>query len=210
MAIRRSHKLKNSKKLRRNRAPKGQGRTDRRLRIESLEDRRLLALGPQLQGVLPDTGSLLEDGEIRNVAPRELLFVFDEDQLLDQGTIPGAFQIMRSGLDGGFDDGNEVVITPGYIGAGETSNEVVLRFAEGLVDDYYRITVLGTGPDALRNEDGFALNDVTDDGVDDGADERLDFELDLGAKIIAVVPQPVSQGGRSVNAGSKPDRRVLQ
>ncbi len=195
MAIRRSHKLKYSKKLRRNRASKGQGRTDRRLRIETLEDRRLLALGPQLQGVLPDTGSLLEDGEIRDVAPRELLFVFDEDQVLDAGTIPGAFQVERSGLDGSFGDGNEVIVTPGYIGLGETSNEVVMRFAERLVDDHYRIIMLGTGPDALRNVDGQALNDVTDDGVDDGADERLDFELDLGAQIIAVVPQPVSEGG---------------
>ena len=62
------------------------------------------------------------------------------------------------------------------------------------MDDHYRITGPGTG-DALRNEQGYALND-TDDGVDDGADERLDFELDLGAQIIAVVPQPVRLGGR--------------
>ena len=83
MAIRRSHKLKKSWKQRRNSSLKAQRRTERGLRFEPLEDRRLLAFGPQLQGVLPDSGSLLNDGDIRDVAPRELLFVFDEVQMLD-------------------------------------------------------------------------------------------------------------------------------
>ena len=97
MAIRRSQKLKKSRKQRRNRAPKAQHRTERGLRIEPLEDRRLLAFGPQLQGVLPDAGSLLEDGDVRDVAPRELLFVFDEVQMLDASTITDAFR--TSGRD---------------------------------------------------------------------------------------------------------------
>jgi hypothetical protein len=198
MAIRRSKKMKKSRNSRRRERVRAQRRTDRGLRIEPLEQRQLLAVGPQLIGVLPNAGTLLEDGDIRSIAPEELTFRFDESQTLDATTFADAFQIVRSGLDGQFGDpidgiGDDVVITPGWIGLGEKGSEVIVRFSERLVDDNYRIIVDGTGENALRNTDGFALNDLTDDNVDNGADERLDFELDLGAQIVAVVPQPVAR-----------------
>src|SRR5262249_43336103 len=51
----------------------------------------------------------------------------------------------------------------------------------------------GTGSSALRNVNGGAFGDATDDGADNGSDFHLGFELDLGAQILGVVPQPVSR-----------------
>ena len=97
MAIRRSHKLRNSRKLRRSSSLRAQRRGERGLRIENLEERRLLALGPQLMGVLPNAGSLLEEGDIRSIAPQELLFRFDEDQVLDAATFDACAGVAMQG-----------------------------------------------------------------------------------------------------------------
>ncbi|MHB8954104.1 MAG: dockerin type I domain-containing protein [Pirellulaceae bacterium] len=173
-----------------------------------------MALGPQLIGVLPNAGSLLEEGNIRNVAPQELLFKFDENQVFadSPATLQKAFQITRSGGDGVFGDvldgiGDDVIVTPGYVGlVTGTTNQIVLRFKERLADDHYRLIVKGTTADALRNTSGMALNDLTDDNVDNGSDFRLNFELDLGAQIVAVVPQPIH---RNANGTLVQDRNQI-
>ena len=152
---------------------------------EQLEDRTLLA-GASLVNIEPNIDLSLTDGEVYNQAPSELTFKFTPGQEIDPASLNG-IQIVRSGLDGTFIDGNEVPITPGYIGIGENPNEVILRFAESLPDDHYQITILGTGANPLLNLDG--------DPFQDGVDQVIDFELDLGAKVVAVVPQPVSGGG---------------
>ncbi|MCA9204640.1 MAG: hypothetical protein KDA59_16415, partial [Planctomycetales bacterium] len=109
----------------------------RKLLLEQLEDRRLLALGPQLGGIQPTDGNLLLDGDVRQVAPTDLTFRFDRDQQIDPATLNLAtgvvgIQVVRSGNDGSFNDGNEVTITPGFLGvnAAPKQNEVVLRFKE--------------------------------------------------------------------------------
>ncbi len=152
---------------------------------EQLEDRTLLA-GASLVNIEPNIDLSLTDGEVYNQAPSELTFKFTPGQQINPDTL-GAIQIVRSGLDGTFTDGNEVPITPGYIGIGENPNEVILRFAESLPDDHYQITILGTGANPLLNQN--------DEAFQDGVDQVIDFELDLGAKVVAVVPQPVSGGG---------------
>ena len=61
----------------------------RRMLLETLEHRQLLAVGPQLIGIQPNTGELLEDGQVLNVAPTSLTFRFDETEPpLDPETIP--------------------------------------------------------------------------------------------------------------------------
>lgn len=152
---------------------------------EQLEDRTLLA-GASLVNIEPNIDLSLTDGEVYNQAPSELTFKFTPGQQINPDTL-GAIQIVRSGLDGTFTDGNEVPITPGYIGIGENPNEVILRFAESLPDDHYQITILGTGANPLLNQN--------DEAFQDGVDQVIEFELDLGAKVVAVVPQPVSGGG---------------
>ena len=79
--------------------------------------------------------------------------------------------------------GDDVSITPAYVGLGDTDREVVIRFAETLPDDFYLIDILGSGPFALRNSAGLPFNG--------GASQSVRFDLDLGTTIQAVVPQPV-------------------
>ena len=94
---------------------------------------------------------------------------------------------------------NDVPVTPGYLGLGDSDREVIFRFAETSPDDLYRIDIIGVGSAPLRNDQGFALGDKTDDGVDDGQDFSLEFELDLGAQVLGVVPQPVIRTASGVS-----------
>ena len=75
--------------------------TLRRYLLESLESRQLLAAGPQLIGVQPNNSDLIENGVIRNIAPRELTFRFDDSQVIDAATV-GGIRVTRAGSDGSF------------------------------------------------------------------------------------------------------------
>tara|TARA_R110002111_G_scaffold256979_3_gene324753 strand:- start:89044 stop:104352 length:15309 start_codon:yes stop_codon:yes gene_type:complete len=152
---------------------------------EQLEDRTLLA-GASLVNIEPNIDISLTEGEVYNQAPKELTFKFTPGQQIDPASL-GGIQFVRSGLDGTFGDGNEVLVQPGYIGIGDNPNEVIVRFAESLPDDHYQITLFGTGATPLLNQNNEAFQD--------GVDQVINFELDLGAKVVSVVPQPVSGGG---------------
>lgn len=69
--------------------------------LETLESRQLMAVGPQLIGVQPNNSDLIENGVIRNIAPRELTFRFDDSQIIDQATV-GGIRVTRAGGDGSF------------------------------------------------------------------------------------------------------------
>ncbi len=73
----------------------------RQMILETLEDRRLMAVGPQLIGVQPNNSDLLLEGSVRTVAPRELTFRFDDAQVIDPATLSG-IRITRAGNDGSF------------------------------------------------------------------------------------------------------------
>ncbi|MDZ4849321.1 MAG: dockerin type I domain-containing protein [Pirellulaceae bacterium] len=77
----------------------------------------------------------------------------------------------------------DTLIKPGYIGLGDTGREVIIRFAEALPDDSYRIDILGRGVSTLKNANGEAYNN--------GVSTSLGFVLDLGVRIESVVPQPI-------------------
>ena len=151
--------------------------------LEKLEDKVLLTVGPQLVGIQPNEGALLSDGsQTLNVSPSELTFSFDQNQVIDPSSLSG---IQVTGADGG-------TVTPGYIGIGDTPNQVILRFAEPLADDIYTIDIFGSGTSVLRNDQGDAFNE--------GIDVSVNFNLDLGAQVIAVNPQPVSTDGSRTQA----------
>lgn len=80
---------------------------------------------------------------------------------------------------------SDIEIIPAFVGLGDTDREIVMRFAEPLPDDRYRIEILGQGSRTLRNVDGEAFNC--------GDSQAINFELDLGARIEAIVPQPVTR-----------------
>ncbi len=174
--------------------------------VESLEERVLLAAtGPRLVAITPNTGVFdpakgFQDGEVLDTAPREMMFRFSEGQVIDANTLRG-IDIVRSGFDDVFlvdMNGNSVDNNPNFSGQvfddsvpvdigsiqiGQRPNEVIVRFANTLVDDTYQIRLLGTGNHPLRNETGVAFND--------GEDQTFSFEVDRGAQIEAVVHQPV-------------------
>ncbi len=80
---------------------------------------------------------------------------------------------------------DDIAISPAYIGLGDTGREVIVRFAEALPDDLYRVDILGTGATALRNVNGEAYNG--------GVNTSVGFELNLGALVQSVVPQPITR-----------------
>ncbi len=181
---------------------------------ESLELRALMAIGPQLAGIQPNGGELLpltslsdnrydlEDvGTIAVLAtsPRELRLAFDEGQVFASENVRG-IQVSRAGNDKLLGTADDVVVAPsslsgfgGFAGADATPNEnvVVVRFAETLPDDLYRVEVFGVdNPSknivALRNTAGQVFVPAVA-----GADRQtIDFKLSLGAQVVAVVPQP--------------------
>lgn len=90
------------------------------------------------------------------------------------------------------------VITPGYVGLGDSAREVVFRFNESLPDDTYRIDILGSGAQQLANVAGEAFNN--------GVDVGIQFELNLGPQVVAVVPEPV----RRVNGTLSPAVGIIE
>jgi hypothetical protein len=133
----------------------------RRHLLETLEPRQMFA-GPQLIGIQPNEGALIDDGTVRTVAPRSLTFRFDQSQSIDPSTFDG-IRITRAGGDGLLGTTDDILVRPGLVTLGDISqNEVVVRFAENLPDDHYRIDVFafddpGQGIVALRNLAGEAL-----------------------------------------------------
>ena len=65
----------------------------RNLLLENLEDRRVMAAGPDLASIQPTTGSLLTAGAILRVSPRDLTFKFSNEvpQKLDPASLSTAF-----------------------------------------------------------------------------------------------------------------------
>ena len=192
---------RSSKEVARRKAARG-----RELRIERFEDRLLLSItttgtetesallssatssvvgsaapGLVLLSVIPNQGTVIAPDGVLNVAPQELILRFNEGQTIDTGTL-GAISLVRAGGDGVLGNGNDVVVSFGYVGRGDVANEIVVRFKETLPDDLYKLTVSG----ALKTDTGTALNN--------GLGNTLQFRLDLGAMVTAVVPQPVTRG----------------
>ena len=87
MAIRRSRSVLSKKRKNRQELLSSMHRKPRRdMHIERLEDRQLLA-GAQLIGIQPNDGALLQTGDIRNVAPADLTFRFDQNQIIDPASL---------------------------------------------------------------------------------------------------------------------------
>ena len=149
---------------------------------ENLETRSLLT-APTLVAIRPNVGDILIEGETRNVAPRELTLQFNPGQLISSTNLGSAIQVTRGGTDRILNGVGDVPVTIGFVGIGDHPEEVVVRFAENLPDDVYRITLKGTGPTPLKNQG----NEVFNNGVD----LNRTFRLDLGAVVEGVVPQPV-------------------
>ena len=82
---------------------------------------------------------------------------------------------------------NDIVVEPGFVGLGDSPNEVVFRFAERLPDDTYQIDIFGSGINALANVDGEQFND--------GENFGKQFRVNLAPQVVAVVPEPIRRQG---------------
>src|SRR5205809_42519 len=98
----------------------------RSLLLENLEDRRVMAAGPDLAGILPNNGALLTNNAVLKVAPKDLTFRFTNEvpQNLDPtslNTSPGqsSIRLLRAGKDGSFTNGT-IQVSPGFINTGDT------------------------------------------------------------------------------------------
>ncbi len=145
----------------------------------------LLAISPTLTSIVPNVGDVLLDGQTRNVAPSELTFRFSEGQVIDPATLATGIQVVRSGGDGVFGNANDVAVSPGFVGIGIRPNEVIVRAASSLPDDFYRITLIGAGPTPLRN--------ITGDAFNNGVNQAINVRLDLPPQVATIVPQPITR-----------------
>jgi len=152
-------------------------------KAEDLEPRVVLAAF-DLVTVIPNQGLFLNDGAIIHEGPRELTLRFTPGTVIDtSSTSLSGISVVRAGLDGNFGTADDVSVDIGYRGAGENPNEVIVRFADTLPDDNYRIRILGNGATPLRNSFGENFNN--------NQNRNVHFDLQLGALVEAVVPQPV-------------------
>ncbi|MDB5385028.1 MAG: peptidase domain protein, partial [Planctomycetaceae bacterium] len=157
--------------------------------VESLEDRSLLSAF-DLITVIPNQGVFLNDGDKLTQAPSEVTLRFSPGQTITQASL-GSISIVRSGVDGIFDNpatptiesADDVNVPIGYVGLGNLPNEVIVRFAQTLVDDNYQIHIQGAGAGSIAS--------VTGDAFNSGANKTFNFSLDLGAQVQSVVPQPI-------------------
>ncbi len=157
---------------------------------EPLEKRELLAsdVVPQLVGIQPNSGELLQENDVRGISPRSLTFNFAEvteaGDLINPATLADGIVITRAGLDGIIGNEDDVRITgpnsnfEGFIGIGDQPNQVIVRFGEALPDDLYRIQITS----ALQDMEGQSAQAFT-----------RNFELNLAPQVMSVVPQPVTR-----------------
>ncbi|MEM7315099.1 MAG: LEPR-XLL domain-containing protein, partial [Planctomycetota bacterium] len=161
------------------------------LQMEQLEDKVLLAADPRLISINANSGEVIQEGSVLNIAPRDLTFRFDDNQFIDVDSL-GAIQIL--------DAATSESVNVGFIGLGANENEVVARFADTLEDGTYEI-VVGSG---LRNTDGNPFGGSINSS---GTTFSLSFRLDLGAQIKSIVPQPITRdaAGDLEQAGNQID-----
>ncbi len=173
-------------------------------RAESLEERRVMAF--DFVSAFPNAGQFITQASVLQEAPQQITLRFSPGAKIDPATL-GAISIVRSGGDPVLGNSNDVTMTPqggiGIVAVDDVpnQNQVVLRFAETLPDDLYKITIggglktLAAGPSApaqsFRNGGSFSL----------------DFRLDLGAQVVSVVPQPIN---RTVGGGIQQARSTVE
>ena len=157
-------------------------------RAEPLEGRRVMAF--DFVAAFPNFGQFITEGATLREAPQQITIRFSPGTKVDPSTL-GAISVVRAGADGVLGNVDDVNVTPtGFVGIVAVDdfpneNQVVVRFAENLPDDLYRLTITG-GLKTLANGPAAPAESFRNGGRLD-----LNFRLDLGAQVVSVVPQPV-------------------
>lgn len=168
---------------------------------EELESRVLLAAPTLVKIASTNTGRLIStdntNPDTLRVAPEQFTLTFNPGQMMDASSAMGAISATRTDL------AIPEAVNIGFVGAGASPEEIVVRFAETLPDGSYSLRI-GAG---LQNTAGERFNDTDGNGF--GTTQTVQFELDLGAQVVAVVPQQVDISGSSPSQTSTRDQIVV-
>jgi len=174
-----------------------QGRRARRARrgyrgdghqIEQLEPRQVMAfdlVAAFAESTTPFYVTGVNAGAVElNDAPQQITLKFGPGVKIDPATLGGISIVRSGGINDLFGNGNDVAIIPGSIQVDDApnQNQVIIRFAETLLNDRYGI-VVSSSLGSVANANGSATP------------VNIDLRLDLGAFVTAVVPQPVTRVG---------------
>lgn len=115
--------------------------------------------------------------------PAEISAGFDREP--DASTINAlTFTLLRAGGDGQFDNGNDVPVAPAPVALSPANARLAVMDLAGVaaVEDRYRVTLAGSGPNVVLGVDGMALDGEfagtfpSGDGVE-GGDFVAEFEV---------------------------------
>ena len=121
-------------------------------------------------GAMPDTGTpgggapvvvslTPEPDSVNPDFPAQIVAGFDRD--IDASTINDlTFALLRSGGDDQFDDGTDVVVTANSVALSPVNARLAVMDLAGVtpVEDRYRVTLAGSGPNVVLGVDGPALD----------------------------------------------------
>jgi len=115
--------------------------------------------------------------------PAEITAGFDQD--IDASTVnTQTFLLARSGGDGIFGNGNDVMVVPASVGLSTTNARLAVMDLSGApsVDDRYRVTLEGSGPSVILSIGGRALDGELSGGLPsgdgaEGGDFVAEFEV---------------------------------
>ena len=101
--------------------------------------------GPQLVGIIPNTGSVLTAGDVLNVAPTQLTLQFNQNEQIDPTTL-SAITITYTNAAGV--TSNAPI---GYLAVNDAPdlNQVIVRFNQTLLSGTYTVHIAGTGANPL-------------------------------------------------------------
>ena len=164
--------------------------------IELINEAFVVGREPKLIAVAPNRGDLFDldpSDQFENVrfqSLTELVLTFGGPNSIDPTTL-GAITVEYS------ESGNFSVdarpVTIGHRGLDDSGRNVTVRFAENLEDGFYQVSVSS----ALTSELGIPFAPNFPEPVPGDPDlvrEVISYEIELGAKVVAVVPQPVVGG----------------
>ena len=139
-------------------------------RIEQLEERRVMAFDlMSAYATTSDNPFFVAGGTTQKLteAPQQITLRFSPGVKIDSSSL-GSISILRSGGDASFGNANDTPLSASslqlLVNDAPNQNEVVIRFADTLPDDTYRITI-GAGLKTTAN--------------DTATPKTLDFRLDL-------------------------------
>ncbi len=162
-------------------------------RLNAYEALQLIGGGEDTRG--PTVASVSPSGQVAPTS--QLSIVFNED-LLAESVAAGSFGLRGRGADGSFDTGDDTIITitSGMISQSQ-ADRVAIDLGSDLVADTYRLTIRGTGANAIQDEAGNPLND--------GSNTTASFEIinvDAGTEPDDVLAQANDSGLTAVGSAT--------